>query len=177
MQSEQQMKGLQMSSSSFSLSVGWRNALTEKNKETYNNQIITFCRCSEITGLCIRALVARRDRIVVSTLRCGRSNLGSNPSHGIASARRYHGIRACVFFFAVDPALATCSRQPFSCYSLSQRALLSHPLRLSEVAVRGMKEKRGKKKKGKRAGKEKKKGKERKNKRRKKEETKKKEGK
>lgn len=23
-----------------------------------------------------------RDRIVVSTLRCGRSNLGSNPSHG-----------------------------------------------------------------------------------------------
>lgn len=27
--------------------------------------------------------VARRDRIVVSTLRCGRSNLGSNPSHGI----------------------------------------------------------------------------------------------
>ena len=24
----------------------------------------------------------RRDRIVVSTLRCGRSNLGSNPSHG-----------------------------------------------------------------------------------------------
>ena len=26
--------------------------------------------------------VARRDRIVVSTLRCGRSNLGSNPSHG-----------------------------------------------------------------------------------------------
>ena len=82
MQSEQQMKGLQMSSSSFSLSVGWRNALTEKNKETYNNQIITFCSCSEITGLCIRALVARRDRIVVSTLRCGRSNLGSNPSHG-----------------------------------------------------------------------------------------------
>ena len=27
-------------------------------------------------------VVARRDRIVVSTLRCGRSNLGSNPSHG-----------------------------------------------------------------------------------------------
>ena len=44
------------------------------------------------------APVARRDRIVVSTLRCGRSNLGSNPSHGIASARRYHGIRACIFF-------------------------------------------------------------------------------
>ncbi|XP_034516072.1 uncharacterized protein LOC117802249 [Ailuropoda melanoleuca] len=29
-----------------------------------------------------RLPVARRDRIVVSTLRCGRSNLGSNPSHG-----------------------------------------------------------------------------------------------
>ncbi|KAK9962777.1 hypothetical protein ABG768_008129, partial [Culter alburnus] len=26
--------------------------------------------------------VARRDRIVVSTLRCGRSNPGSNPGHG-----------------------------------------------------------------------------------------------
>ena len=26
---------------------------------------------------------ARRDRIVVSTLRCGRNNPGSNPGHGI----------------------------------------------------------------------------------------------
>ena len=31
--------------------------------------------------------MARRDRIVVSTLRCGRSNLGSNPSHGILVRR------------------------------------------------------------------------------------------
>ncbi|XP_038418341.1 translation initiation factor IF-2-like [Canis lupus familiaris] len=31
--------------------------------------------------------VARRDRIVVSTLRCGRSNLGSNPSHGTLPGR------------------------------------------------------------------------------------------
>ena len=30
------------------------------------------------------SIVARRDRIVVSTLRCGRSNPGSNPGHGIA---------------------------------------------------------------------------------------------
>lgn len=30
---------------------------------------------------------ARRDRIVVSTLRCGRSNLGSNPSHGSVVCR------------------------------------------------------------------------------------------
>ena len=29
-----------------------------------------------------QALVTRRDRIVVSTLRCGRSNPGSNPGHG-----------------------------------------------------------------------------------------------
>lgn len=39
--------------------------------------------------------VARRDRIVVSTLRCGRSNLGSNPSHGTASVLR----EASGFFF------------------------------------------------------------------------------
>ena len=34
-----------------------------------------------------RASVARRDRIVVSTLRCGRSNLGSTPSHGTLARR------------------------------------------------------------------------------------------
>lgn len=28
----------------------------------------------------------RRDRIVVSTLRCGRNNPGSNPGHGIAQS-------------------------------------------------------------------------------------------
>lgn len=32
---------------------------------------------------CSRLPVARRDRIVVSTLRCGRNNPGSNPGHGI----------------------------------------------------------------------------------------------
>ncbi len=31
---------------------------------------------------CSRETVACRDRIVVSTLRCGRSNPGSNPGHG-----------------------------------------------------------------------------------------------
>ena len=40
--------------------------------------------------------VARRDRIVVSTLRCGRSNLGSNPSHGMASV--FH-VASDFFFF------------------------------------------------------------------------------
>ncbi len=34
---------------------------------------------------CHKLIVARRDRIVVSTLRCGRSNPGSNPGHGIVS--------------------------------------------------------------------------------------------
>ena len=33
-------------------------------------------------GLNLGEPVARRDRIVVSTLRCGRSNPGSNPGHG-----------------------------------------------------------------------------------------------
>ena len=36
------------------------------------------------------ALVTRRDRIVVSTLRCGRSNPGSNPGHGIANTMSRH---------------------------------------------------------------------------------------
>lgn len=40
--------------------------------------------------LCVRQLiVARRDRIVVSTLRCGRNNPGSNPGHG--SVEHCHG--------------------------------------------------------------------------------------
>ena len=37
----------------------------------------------EKAGVQDTALVTRRDRIVVSTLRCGRSNPGSNPGHGI----------------------------------------------------------------------------------------------
>ena len=40
-------------------------------------------------------VVVRRDRIVVSTLRCGRSNLGSNRSHGI----RLHLASPCFFLF------------------------------------------------------------------------------
>lgn len=41
--------------------------------------------------------VARRDRIVVSTLRCGRSNLGSNPSHGMSSFL-LHVLLSCLLF-------------------------------------------------------------------------------
>lgn len=44
----------------------------------------------------ISVRVARRDRIVVSTLRCGRSNPGSNPGHGIA-VRQCHGSRTRSF--------------------------------------------------------------------------------
>ena len=33
-----------------------------------------------------------RDRIVVSTLRCGRSNPGSNPGHGSVIFTRCHGV-------------------------------------------------------------------------------------
>ncbi|KAL1254248.1 hypothetical protein QQF64_016477 [Cirrhinus molitorella] len=38
--------------------------------------------CVRTAGTASREPVARRDRIVVSTLRCGRSNPGSNPGHG-----------------------------------------------------------------------------------------------
>ena len=47
------------------------------------------------TETALTALVARRDRIVVSTLRCGRSNPGSNPGHGIET--QCHGIRVCFY--------------------------------------------------------------------------------
>ena len=40
--------------------------------------------------------VARRDLTVVTTLRCGRSNLGSNPSHGRASVLH---VASDFFFF------------------------------------------------------------------------------
>ena len=36
------------------------------------------------------SFMACRDRIVVSTLRCGRSNLGSNPSHGRSCIAHKH---------------------------------------------------------------------------------------
>ena len=39
-----------------------------------------------------------RDRIVVSTSRCGRDNPGSNPGHGICCDRRCHGTAVQTFF-------------------------------------------------------------------------------
>lgn len=38
------------------------------------------------------APIARRDRIVVGALRCGRGGLGSSPSHGIAKAMTRQGV-------------------------------------------------------------------------------------
>ena len=40
-----------------------------------------------------------RDRIVVSTSRCGRDNPGSNPGHGKCCDRRCHGTVELCFFF------------------------------------------------------------------------------
>ena len=39
-----------------------------------------------------------RDRIVVSTSRCGRDNPGSNPGHGRDAVGLLHGIAAFIFF-------------------------------------------------------------------------------
>ncbi|KAL0154402.1 hypothetical protein M9458_050296, partial [Cirrhinus mrigala] len=44
--------------------------------------------CNRTVVAIKREPVARRDRIVVSTLRCGRSNPGSNPGHGSPSPPR-----------------------------------------------------------------------------------------
>ena len=54
--------------------------------------------------------VARRDRIVVSTLRCGRSNLGSNPSHGMASV--FHVASDFFFFNTVMVCTGFCNMWP-----------------------------------------------------------------
>ena len=40
-----------------------------------------------------------RDRIVVSTSRCGRDNPGSNPGHGINRSQAYIFLKNILFFF------------------------------------------------------------------------------
>ena len=40
-----------------------------------------------------------RDRIVVSTSRCGRDNPGSNPGHGINHSQAYNYFYSLFFFF------------------------------------------------------------------------------
>ena len=49
--------------------------------------------------LVLSSPVACRDRIVVSTLRCGRSNLGSNPSHGTLIR---HSLTAASFLLRLE---------------------------------------------------------------------------
>ena len=44
----------------------------------------------------VAELAFGRDRIVVSTLRCGRNNPGSNPGHGMTVS--CYGMRAYFFF-------------------------------------------------------------------------------
>ena len=52
--------------------------------ETKMKRVSPVCTCQfhRISRLYKAALAASRDRIVVSTLHCGRSNPGSNPGHG-----------------------------------------------------------------------------------------------
>ena len=65
----------------------------------------------EWAGVQGQALVTRRDRIVVSTLRCGRSNPGSNPGHGIANTMSRH--KGCILAPEVSwtsrPCANTCN--------------------------------------------------------------------
>ena len=49
----------------------WKNIMSGKSIYEIHNDVMTT------------SSVARRDRLVVTTLRCGRSNPGSNPGHGI----------------------------------------------------------------------------------------------
>ena len=58
-----------------------RIAAVPKNKAAQRSKSF-HVKGQTVKTVLIAWYVARRDRIVVSTLRCGRSNLGSNPSHG-----------------------------------------------------------------------------------------------
>ena len=65
--------------------------------------------CQDAYALSVRKLAVHmsssgsRDRIVVSTLRCGRNNPGSNPGHGTFPFFPYYAILTifilCKFFF------------------------------------------------------------------------------
>ena len=73
------------------------------NGEIFVPKIVLFSQC-KITFLL--SFLNSRDRIVVSTLRCGRSNPGSNPGHG--STLCWHG-----------------RGKPFSCDLHNYNAILS----------------------------------------------------
>ena len=71
-----------------------RIAAVPKNKAAQGSKSF-YVKGQTLKTVLMAWYVARRDRIVVSTLRCGRSNLGSNPSHGI----RLHLASPCFFLF------------------------------------------------------------------------------
>ena len=78
------------------LNMGYPIPLLIRMRVCVRDSRVCVCVCDS-TGLTasvlvylLPALVARRDRIVVSTLRCGRSNPGSNPGHGIANTMSRH---------------------------------------------------------------------------------------
>ena len=60
----------------FSTSLAWNSGLSVHR----TNKPLSFC--TQAAAGHGGEPVVRRDRIVVSTLRCGRSNPGSNPGHG-----------------------------------------------------------------------------------------------
>ena len=66
-----------------------------KNKAAQRSESF-YVKGQTLKTVLIAWCVARRDRIVVSTLRCGRSNLGSNPSHGMTSVLH---VASDFFFF------------------------------------------------------------------------------
>ena len=67
-----------------------RIAAVPKNKAAQRSKSF-HVKGQTVKTVLIAWYVARRDRIVVSTLRCGRSNLGSNPSHGIVATMARQG--------------------------------------------------------------------------------------
>ena len=73
-----------------------RIAAVPKNKAAQGSKSF-YVKGQTLKTVLMAWYVARRDRIVVSTLRCGRSNLGSNPSHGIAKAVARQGGRILAF--------------------------------------------------------------------------------
>ena len=95
-----------------------------------------------------------RDRIVVSTSRCGRDNPGSNPGHGRDAVGLLHGIAAFIFFYnscllftlgfmVYDyPLIFTVNtfKHPFKIFILlDQQAVFNKFVRLSQLFMQNCK--------------------------------------
>lgn len=83
-----------------------RIAAVPKNKAAQGSKSF-YVKGQTLKTVLMAWYVARRDRIVVSTLRCGRSNLGSNPSHGMASV--FHVASDFCFFNTVMVCTGFCN--------------------------------------------------------------------